>query len=146
LIFLLDTNAASGIIRSKHPLLSERLIAAHEADAQILVSALVAFELLYGAAHSANPSRTEGRVRYFLIRWKEPVPFTMADAEIAGELREHLSRRGEMIGPYDLLIAAQAIRLKAILVTNNVREFSRVPGLSFEDWSAEEIVRQGPSR
>ena len=62
------------------------------------------------------------------------VPFESRAAEAFGVLREYLRRRGQVIGPYDLLIAAQAIAENAILVTNNRREFSRVPTLVLEDW------------
>lgn len=55
---------------------------------------------------------------------------------MAGKLRQYLAKRGQMIGPYDLLIAAQALRLDRTLVTGNVREFSRVPGLRWVDWTA----------
>ena len=61
-------------------------------------------------------------------------PFTPADADRYGRLRANLRRRGEMIGPLDALIAAQALRLGATVVTHNIREFARVPGLHCEDW------------
>jgi tRNA(fMet)-specific endonuclease VapC len=64
------------------------------------------------------------------------LPFESEDARIAGEVRIKLERAGTPIGPYDLLIAAQAIRHGLQLITANVREFSRVEGLRWEDWSA----------
>jgi tRNA(fMet)-specific endonuclease VapC len=132
---LLDTNVASGIIRARRPQFHKHLAQAVVKRAEIFISAIVAHELWFGVARSDNPMRRAERVRLFLDRWEEPVPFTGEDAEIAGDLREKLSERGEMIGPYDLLIAAQALRLDATLVTANVREFARVPDLKWEDWS-----------
>jgi len=66
-----------------------------------------------------------------------PWPFEPEDAEEAGDIRATLERLGTTIGPYDILIAAQARRRGAILATANEREFSRVPGLKTEDWAAE---------
>jgi tRNA(fMet)-specific endonuclease VapC len=62
------------------------------------------------------------------------LPFDSEDAEIFGSLRAYLERAGTPIGPYDLQIAAQVIRHNCVLVTNNVREFERIPGLNIENW------------
>lgn len=64
------------------------------------------------------------------------IPFEAEDAAHAGEIRAHLESKGTPIGPYDYLIAAQARRRAATLVTLNMREFSRVPGLMVTDWAA----------
>lgn len=63
-------------------------------------------------------------------------PFDSDDGRIVGEIRAHLERAGKPIGPYDYLIAAQAIRRELTLITANVKEFSRVPGLRWENWAA----------
>jgi tRNA(fMet)-specific endonuclease VapC len=78
----------------------------------------------------------------FHARWVgkaggELVPFDEKDAGIAGDLRATLDASGRPIGPYDLLIAAQALRMGATLVTANVAEFARVEGLNWRDWAAE---------
>jgi tRNA(fMet)-specific endonuclease VapC len=65
------------------------------------------------------------------------VPLEESDAPIAGELRAALESGGTMIGPYDLLIAAQSLRTGATLATANVPKFARVPGLTWEDWTLE---------
>ena len=65
-----------------------------------------------------------------------PWPFESQDAEEAGDIRAALERTGKPIGPYDLLIAAQARRRGATLITANEREFARVPGLKTADWAA----------
>jgi tRNA(fMet)-specific endonuclease VapC len=135
LIYLLDTNVISGVIRARQPDLHARLFRALTSGATVVISAVVTFELYYGVARSGNPERQSERLRLFLNRFGDPLPFIAEDAEIAGDVRHYLSARGEIIGPYDLLIAAQALRLQATLVTANVREFARVPGLEWEDWS-----------
>jgi tRNA(fMet)-specific endonuclease VapC len=63
-------------------------------------------------------------------------PFEPEDAEEAGDIRAVLERAGTPIGPYDILIAAQARRRSAVLITANEREFARVPGLKTEDWTS----------
>ena len=71
----------------------------------------------------------------FLALGLEQWPFEAKDAEDAGDIRASLERAGTTIGPYDLLIAAQARRRGVVLITANSREFARVPGLKSEDWS-----------
>ena len=68
--------------------------------------------------------------------------FDAEDAEEAGDIRATLQRAGTPIGPYDILIAAQARRRDALLVTANTREFARVPGLQIEDWTTDSILRE----
>ncbi|MBC7368535.1 MAG: PIN domain-containing protein [Undibacterium sp.] len=100
----------------------------------VRASSIVVAELEYGAVKSGVTSQ---RTRLDALRSTLPLePFTLADAAEFGRLRTLLARRGELIGPYDLLIAAQALRLGATLITHNLREFSRVPGLKIEDWQS----------
>ena len=96
------------------------------------------FELWYGAAKSARPERNARRIADFLAGPIEILAFEAADAEEAGYIRAALERAGTPIGPYDLLVAAQARRRDALLVTANEREFARVPRLKFEDWTMPE--------
>jgi tRNA(fMet)-specific endonuclease VapC len=133
--YVLDTNAASAILRGKSPPTTARLVAAFGRGDQIGIPVMVAFELKFGVIKSPFREEQEKRVNLFLSRFDEPIAFTSEDAEFAAGIRGHLQPRGEMIGPYDLLIAAQSLRIGATLVTANVREFARVPGLVFEDWS-----------
>lgn len=100
----------------------------------VAISQIVLFELWYGVARSPDPRRTEIKLDRFLAGMVTVLPFEPDDARAAGELRQTL--RKQPIGPYDLLIAAQALRAGATLATGNVREFSRVPGLEVEDWTA----------
>ena len=132
-MFLLDTNACIRILNGSSPRLVARL-RAHE-PAEIRLAAVVRAELLHGARRSA---RAAENLR-LLARFFEPLvclPFDDACAERYGQLRVELERAGTPIGPNDLLIAATALALDLVLVTHNVAEFSRVPGLRFEDWEA----------
>jgi tRNA(fMet)-specific endonuclease VapC len=101
----------------------------------LALSSIVLFELRYGAAKSARPDRNARRIADFLAGPLEVLPFESADADEAGDIRAALERVGTPIGPYDVLVAAQARRRDALLVTANTREFARVPRLKFEDWA-----------
>jgi tRNA(fMet)-specific endonuclease VapC len=83
-------------------------------------------------------SATRNASPTFLLGPIEVLPFEPADAEEAGDIRAALERAGTPIGPYDVLVAAQARRRDALLVTANEREFARVPGLKLEDWAMRE--------
>jgi len=91
-------------------------------------------ELQYGVARANNSQRLKISLDGFLSSPVEILPFTPADAERAAQIRADLAKRGLTIGPFDVLIAAQALERNLTLVTNNTREFSRVSGLKFEDW------------
>ena len=93
-------------------------------------------ELHYGVAKSARQVENRGRLTSFLQLPIAVLPFDAADAEEAGNIRAALARAGTPIGPYDVMIAAQARRRGAILITANTGEFSRVPGLAIENWLA----------
>jgi tRNA(fMet)-specific endonuclease VapC len=104
-------------------------------DRPIAISSIVLFELRYGAMKSARPERNVRRIADFLVGPIAVLPFEPGDAEEAGDIRAAVECAGTSIGPYDLLIAAQARRRGALLVTANTREFARVPGLDIEDWA-----------
>ena len=97
---------------------------------------VVLFEMRYGFAKSDRRSHSEQLLERFLSLGIDVLPFETEDAAHAGDIRAHLERRGTPIGHYDYLIAAQARRRGATLVTANVREFERVPGLLVADWAA----------
>jgi tRNA(fMet)-specific endonuclease VapC len=94
------------------------------------------YELWYGVARSERRRENAERLRVFLSGNITVVPFEEEDAATAGELRATLEGAGTPIGPYDLLIAAQALRSGATLITANVSEFARVHGLDWQDWTA----------
>ena len=132
----LDTNAVIVALNERAPMLRSRIDAAVAAGEPLGLPAIVLYELRYGAAKSANPARNARRIDDFLAGPLSVLPFDADDAREAGEIRAVLEAAGTPIGPYDVLIAAQARRRKALLVTANAREFARVPGLAWEDWSA----------
>jgi tRNA(fMet)-specific endonuclease VapC len=137
LTYLLDTNAVIALLRNKPARVRERLRHAVDEDASIIVSSVVLFELWYGVARSGRREENTERLRAFLSGDLGLLPFDDLDAPIAGDLPASLEASGTVIGPYDLLIAAQALRTGATLVTANTSEFARVPGLVWEDWSVE---------
>jgi tRNA(fMet)-specific endonuclease VapC len=137
LTYLMDTNAVIALLRNKPARVRERLRRAVSEDASIIVSSVVLFELWYGVARSGRREENTERLRAFLAGDLDLLPFDDQDAPIAGDLRASLEASGTVIGPYDLLIAAQALRTGATLITANTSEFARVPGLVWEDWSVE---------
>jgi tRNA(fMet)-specific endonuclease VapC len=129
-LILPDTNACSHFMRG-HAAIVSRWIAVAPS---VRLSAVVIAELQYGAEKSGS---TAQRTRLAsLVATLPNEPFALDDALEFGRLRALLARRGDLIGSYDLLIAAQALRLGATIVTHNLREFSRVPGLKIEDWQS----------
>ena len=91
-------------------------------------------ELEYGASKSQAPERNRAALQQFLLPL-ETVAFDAGATQIYGQLRSELERQGNIIGSLDMLIAAQALSLDATLVSNNVREFSRVTNLKLENWA-----------
>lgn len=131
MIYMLDTNAC--ILHLDNPACSIGLKMIEHWQDDFTVSAITEFELYHGALRSSRPDEEVAKVRDFLMRF-ECVPFARYAAQIAADIRRELERQGQMIGPLDLQIAATAIVRKATLVTHNVKEFSRVPHLEWEDW------------
>ncbi len=136
MIYLLDTNAVIAILKGKPAAVRTRLRRVAPKATAIAVSSIVLFELWYGVARSERQRDNTERLRIFLSGAISVIPFDADDAATAGEVRAALEATGKPIGPYDLLIAAQALRLRATLVTANVSEFERVRGLVWQDWGA----------
>lgn len=134
---MLDTNVVVVILRGRPTVVRERLRAVIAGGGRVDISAVVLFELTYGAAKSSRPGENAERIRAFLAGGIGTVPFTDDDAWVAGEVRARLEAIGRSIGPFDLLIAGQALRRGATLVTGNATEMARVPGLRWEDWTAD---------
>lgn len=133
-MILLDTNICIHIINARPPAVLARFSAYRLGD--IGISSVVASELTYGVVKSGSV-RNRQALEMFLAPL-EIVPFDAAAIWAYGEVRAELERRGTPIGAMDTLIAAHALSLKAVLVTNNTREFARVPGLLLDNWVAEE--------
>jgi tRNA(fMet)-specific endonuclease VapC len=131
----LDTNAVIALLNASSESVRERLAAAIHRREAVAISVVVLYELRYGATN-ANRQRALRRIAEFLSGPVQVLDFEADDAEEAGDIRAALERAGTPIGPYDVLIAAQARRRGAMLVTANRREFARVPRLTMEDWAA----------
>jgi tRNA(fMet)-specific endonuclease VapC len=131
--WLLDTNACIRYLNGR----SSKQRAKYDATepAEIRVCSVVKAELFFGAALTKDPLTTLANQRLFLSRFSS-LPFDDSAAEIYGEIRSDLSRRGLMIGPNDLMIAAICRANSVTLVTHNVNEFGRVDGLIIDDWEA----------
>ncbi|HEV2851955.1 MAG TPA: PIN domain-containing protein [Thermoanaerobaculia bacterium] len=128
--YLLDTNVLSALIRNPGGSAARRLAVVGEAT--VCTSIVVACELRYGAIRKGSSQLSE-RVETILGSL-EVFPLERDSDRWYAEVRSQLDHLGKPIGPNDLLIAAHALALDLTLVTDNVREFSRVPGLSIENW------------
>lgn len=133
-LYLLDTNILIALLRDRGQIARPRLRAA---EGRIAVSTISEMELEYGIERSASPARNRQAVDE-LLSLVEVIPFETTAAMHAGRIRAVLAARGTPIGPYDALLAGHARSLGMVVVTHNVREFSRVPGLEVEDWLAAE--------
>ena len=133
-MFSLDTNTVIGILTGRSPLARTRLIEARAANAIIVVSLVVLLELWYGAEKSAYSDRNKANLESFLASPVEVLTFDASDAMASGEIRALLERAGTPIGPNDLQIAGQALARGLTVVTNNEREFRRVPNLYVTNW------------
>ena len=131
--FLLDTNICIYIIKRKLQQVLERFQAIDLSA--ISISSISVAELEYGIYKSQRPEQNRIALAQFLLPL-EIVPFDERATEVYGQLRATLERQGTVIGAMDLLIAAQAKTFGLILVTNNVREFSRIQDLVIQNWVA----------
>ncbi|HEX3665272.1 MAG TPA: type II toxin-antitoxin system VapC family toxin [Rhizomicrobium sp.] len=131
----LDTNAVIGAINGRFPNVRRQLEAALVDQIPIGISVIVVYELAYGIRKSARPQANAAALAAFVSLGLTVWPFEPEDAEEAGEIRAALEAAGTPIGPYDILIAAQSRRRGARLVTANMGEFARVPGLRIENWA-----------
>jgi tRNA(fMet)-specific endonuclease VapC len=133
--YFLDTSTVVAILRNRPPQVRERLRGVIARKSKISVSSIVLFELQYGVERSSRHRENAEQLQAFLSGDIDVVPFDDEDARTAGTLRATLADAGNPIGPYDLLIAAQALRRDAVLVTSNGAEFARVRELTWQDWS-----------
>ena len=133
--YSLDTNACIALINGSSVPVRRRFKEALSAGSVICVSTVAVHELWYGVAKSARRDYNTERVQAFLSGPVRLMAFDDADARAAGEVRALLEQERRPIGAYDSLFAGQAARRGFTLVTANVREFERVDGLMWEDWS-----------
>jgi tRNA(fMet)-specific endonuclease VapC len=130
--YLLDTNICIYIIKRKPEQVHRRFKQLHIGD--VGISAITFCELQFGVANSAQVEKNQLALTKFLGPL-EIIDFPSAAATEYGNIKKHLQSRGQPIGNFDLLIAAHAIHQGLILVTNNAKEFKRVPGLKVENWA-----------
>jgi len=131
-LYSLDTNILSDLVRHPQGVVAKKITVVGENE--ICISIIVAAELRFGAA-KRNSARLSNQVETILAAMLV-VPFDVPTDREYAKLRQLLESSGNSIGPNDLLIAAQARANGQILVTNNVREFTRVPSLQVENWLA----------
>ena len=133
--YLLDTNACIALINGTEAIVRRRFHRAAKSGL-MLVSSIVAFELWYGVGKSQRKESNSRRLEAFFAGPLEWAQFDEEDAREAGSVRAELESSGKPIGAYDVLLAGQARRRGATLVTSNAREFGRVRGLKWEDWAS----------
>ncbi len=129
--YLLDTNIVIYTIKRRPPAVRE---AFKRHDGQMSISSVTWGELVYGAEKSAYTEKNQADIDGLASRL-EVLPFEEQAAAHFGQIRAELYRIGKPIGPYDMMIAGHARSKGLILVTNNVGEFERVPGLRVENWA-----------
>ena len=132
-MYMLDTNILIKAIRQKDHPVREKLL--EFVDGGLCISTITYTELLYGVYRSVNPQKNLMSLNA-LLSWITILPFDATAAASAGEIMAFLAERGTPIGDRDILIAGHAKSLGITLVTHNVREFERIPGLMIEDWLA----------
>ena len=128
--YMLDTNIVIYTMKNRPAEVKE---AFNAKEGQLCISSVTLMELIYGAEKSSNPAKNTQNIESFSARL-EVLDYDVAAAQHSGQIRAELTSNGRPIGPYDQMIAGHARSLGLILVSNNVREFERVPGLRLENW------------
>ena len=131
--YLLDTNAVIALMK-QHPGLRRHV--RRVGPSELRLCAPVEGELWYGVERSTRKADNRARL-LTLLDWLPSLPFSGEATRLFGDIRAHLARQGTPIGPYDTQIASIALAHDLVLVTHNVREFGRVPGLRVEDWETD---------
>jgi tRNA(fMet)-specific endonuclease VapC len=129
--YMLDTNACIALIKVRPEVMFARLSGL--AVEEVAISSIVAAELWYGVARSQKKKRNEAALRDF-FDYVTVLDWPSEACSIYGRVRATLEEKGASIGAMDLLIASHALWLNAIIVTDNIREFQRVPDLKIENW------------
>ena len=131
MVFMLDTNICIYIIKKKPTRVLDRFKKVEISE--ITISSITLSELLYGVSKSSKPEQNLMALTQFVAPL-EILPYGDDAAKYYGDLRAHLEKQGNPIGSLDLLIAAHALSISGTLVTNNEKEFHRVPNLNIENW------------
>ncbi len=130
--YMLDTNICIYIIKNKPLKVIEALKKVE--IGQICLSVITLAELEYGVEKSQQREKNKLALTGFLIPF-EILPFPLKAATKFGEIRAFLEKKGKSVGAYDLLIGAHALSEDAVLVTNNIKDFSNIPNLLLENWA-----------
>jgi tRNA(fMet)-specific endonuclease VapC len=137
MIYMLDTNICSFIVRERPPVVVDRLQRAVELQNNVAISVITYYEMLGAIGRNASP-RHARLIEAFVARLSAILPWDRVAAEEAMRVRRDLSAKGTPIGGNDAMIAGHALAAGCVLVTNNIREFSRVAGLHVEDWATQQ--------
>jgi len=130
-MYLLDTNICIYAMKKTYPCLNEKLLSINPDN--IVISSVTVGELEYGAAKSRWSERSRHILNAFLANY-EIISFNTSDAIHFGKIRAALALKGTPIGFYDVMIGAQGFARNLTVITHNVKEFCRIPGLLVEDW------------
>lgn len=130
--FMLDTNTCIYIIKQKPPDVIRRF--KQTEISQISISSITLSELLFGVSKSSKPEQNQMALTQFIAPL-ELLPYDDEAAQYYGDLRAHLEKMGTPIGSLDMLIAAHALSIDCTLVTNNEKEFIRIPNLKIDNWA-----------
>ncbi|MQT13488.1 type II toxin-antitoxin system VapC family toxin [Rhizobiales bacterium Sp-1] len=136
-VYMLDTNICSFIMRERPTTVLEKLRDAVDRQDTIVISVITYYEMLLGTIGRQASPRHAALVEAFVARLSAVLPWDRAAAEDATRIRRDLASKGTPIGANDTMIAGHALAAGCVLVTNNMREFTRVVGLNVEDWAAQ---------
>jgi tRNA(fMet)-specific endonuclease VapC len=129
-IYVLDTNTVSYFFRGEGGV-ADRLLATPPRD--IALSVVTSYELRFGVARVSKAKRLATQLET-LLAWITILPSDDSVAQVAANIRVELERAGQRIGPLDVLIAATSLAANGVLITRNVTEFRRIPGLNLQNW------------
>ncbi|GAB4545650.1 MAG: type II toxin-antitoxin system VapC family toxin [Anaerolineales bacterium] len=129
--YMLDTNICVALIRKKSKKLTQKIVS--QPSGIIGLSVVTVAELMYGTQKSVQPKENRIALEQFLLPF-EVAEFGLPASREYGILRAYLEKSGNIIGSMDMLIGAHALSLDVVLVTNNTKEFKRIPHLKIEDW------------
>jgi len=133
-IYMLDTNICSFLIRKRPDYLLDKLQDVVQSGHQVVISSITHAELSFGAINKRASTKMPGIVDEFVSRLDEVLAWDKKAVETSTIIKKKLESIGTPIGHNDTLIAGHCLSINAILVTDNVGEFERVDGLKFENW------------
>ena len=134
-MYLLDTNICIFLIKNKFPNLMDKILSFDSSE--LFLSSVSIAELEYGVSKSQDREKNRQALLDFCTDFNNIIDFTAEDTEAYGLIRAYLEKKGKVIGPYDMQIAAQAMTRNLAVVTNNYDEFVCVPWIKVEDWTKE---------